>query len=78
MKQYSMQYTSDKINRFSNIDPHDHFWGYASTIKGAKQYISRCKKAEAQYNPRNFRIYDHYADVDPETNYVPCVYQQEV
>lgn len=73
MKQYSMQYESDQICCGS----HNHEWAMASSIKTAKQYISRCKKEMAQYNPRNFRIYDHWADVDPETNYVPCVYQED-
>lgn len=72
MKQYSMQYESDELVCGS----YNHIYGYASTIKTCKQYISRCKKTEAQYKPRNFRIYDHWADVDPETDYVPCVYQQ--
>ena len=49
----------------------------ASSIKTAKMYINRCRKQKAQYNPRNFRIYDHWADVDPITNYVPCVYQED-
>lgn len=73
MKRYSMRYESDEVYFGTN----DHEWGMASTIKTAKQYISRCKKLKAQYNPRNFRIYDHYADVDPKTNYVPCVYKEE-
>lgn len=73
MKRYSMQYTSDEIVCRSN----NHEYGMASTIKTCKQYISRCKKNKAQFNPRNFRIYDHYADVDPVTNYVPCVYQED-
>jgi len=73
MKRYSMQYNSDEIVCRSN----NHLYGYASTIKTAKQYISRCRKAEADHNPRNFRIYDHEADVDPETDYVPCVYQED-
>jgi hypothetical protein len=79
MKRYSLQYTSDEYNRFSNRDPYDHFYGYASTIAGAKKYISRIKKSYLhRENPRNFRIYDHEADIDPSTGYVPCVYQQEV
>ena len=72
MKQYSMQYESDQICFGTN----NHTWGMASSIKTAKQYIKRCKKIEADRNPRNFRIYDHWADVDPATNYVPCVYQE--
>ena len=77
MKQYSMQYESDQRNPFSNIGEYEHFYGYASTIKTAKQYIRKCRKEEAQYNPRNFRIYDHWADVDPATDYVPYVYQED-
>lgn len=77
MKRYSMIYESDKINPFSNIGAHNHIYGDASTIKTAKQYINRCKKNEAKYNPRNFRIYDTYADVDPVTNYVPCIYRED-
>lgn len=73
MKRYSMEYESDQVICKSN----NHIYGNASTIKGCKQYISRCKKEYAAHNPRNFRIYDRYADVDPITNYVPCVYQQD-
>lgn len=73
MKRYSMQYESDQIVCRSN----DHIWGNASSIKTCKQYINRARKVMAEYNPRNFRIYDHYADVDPETDYVPCVYQED-
>lgn len=73
MKQYSMQYESDQICFGSN----NHKWAMASSIKTAKMYINRCRKQKAQYNPRNFRIYDHWADVDPITNYVPCVYQED-
>ena len=78
MKQYSLQYTSDEYNRFSNTDPYNHFYGYASTIKGAKAYISRIKNSYLKReNPRNFRIYDHWADVNPNTNYVQCVYHED-
>ena len=80
MKRYSMEYESDKINNFATNENfrYSHFYGYASTIKGAKQYIKRCKESYLKReNPRNFRIYDHWADVDPETNYVPCVYQED-
>ena len=71
--QYFMRYESDKITCGKN----DHFYGHASTIKTAKQYIRKCRKELAQDNPRNFRIYDSFAEVDPETNHVPCVYQED-
>lgn len=73
MKQYSMQYESDQVCFGTN----NHEWAMASTIKTAKQYISRCRKAEAEKHPRNFRIYDHWADVDPVTGYVPVVYHED-
>lgn len=68
-----MQYESDRIVCKSN----EHIFGFASSLKTAKGYISKCKKSESEYNPRNFKIFDHYADVDPDTNYVPCVYQED-
>lgn len=73
MKRFSMWYESDELVCGS----YDHQFGMASTIKTAKQYISKCKKSLAQHNPRNFRIYDHYADVDQETDHVPCIYQED-
>ncbi len=72
MKRYSMHYESDEIVCRST----DHLGGYASTIRTAKQYIAKVRKNEAEHNPRNFRIYDHWADVDPITDYVPCVYHE--
>lgn len=72
MKQYSMRYESDELCCGS----YDHEYAAASTVRTAKGYISHCRKKQAQYHPRNFRIYDHWADVDPETGYVPCVYRE--
>ena len=77
MKRCSLHYESDEHNPFSNIGEYEHIYGNASTIKTAKQYISRVRKTEARHNPRNFRIYDHFADVDPSTDYVPCVYHED-
>ena len=73
MKQYSMQYESDRVTCGS----HNHMWASASSIKTAKQYISKCRQEKALDNPRNFRIFDHYADVDPETGFVPCIYRED-
>lgn len=72
-KQYFMEYESDKIVNRSNI----HTYGRGNTIKTCKQYISRVRQNEAQYNPRNFRIYDSFADIDPETDFVPVVYSED-
>ena len=73
MKRYYMCYDSDQIVCGSN----EHVYGFASSLKTAKQYINRCCKEKAEYNPHNFRIYDTYSDLDPKTGYVPCVYQIE-
>ena len=73
MKRYFVSHKSDKVVCRSN----EHTYGFASTLKTAKNYISRIRKQEAEYHPRNFRIYDSYADVNPETNHVPCVYSEE-
>lgn len=71
-KRYSMHYESDEFVCGSN----EHVWANANTIKTAKAYIARCRQEEAN-NPRNFRIYDHFADVDESTGYAPCVYQED-
>jgi hypothetical protein len=72
MKRYFMEYESDQAICGDN----QHVYGYTSSLKSAKGYISRARKTEAEYNPRNFRIYDSWADVDPETNHVPCIYAE--
>lgn len=72
-KRYTMRYESDQ----RVCQSYDHVYGNASSIKTCKQYINRCRKIEAQYNPRNFRIYDSWGEVDPATDYVPCVYQED-
>lgn len=73
MKRYSMQYESDVVVCGNN----NHYFGNASTLNVAKGYISKCRKYCSDEHPRNFRIYDHFADVDEETGYVSCVYQED-
>lgn len=53
----------------------DHFGGNAGSLKSAKTLISHIKDDYIEYNPRNFRVFDSFADVDPQTNHVPCVYR---
>lgn len=72
MKRYCMEYESNRIICQSN----QHVFGFASSIKTAKGYISRCRREYAKDNPRNFRIYDTQAEV-PENEHVPCVYSEE-
>lgn len=83
MKRYSMSYTSDRQMGWEEDDngnfvpSFDHHYGYASSVNVCRQYISRCRKLEAEHNPRNFRIYDHWADIDGSTGFVPCVYRED-
>ncbi len=71
MKRYFMEYDSDMIRGGSK----SHVYGFASTIKTAKGYISRCKKNYAKDNPHNFRIYDTQGET-PEGEHVPCIYSE--
>lgn len=79
MKRYYLEYDSDKINysQYREDFRYSHFYGYASTIKRARGYIREVKERYADQNPRNFRVYDGYGDIDPETNFVYCVYHEE-
>lgn len=72
MKRYFMIYESDRVICGSK----DHTYGSAKQLKTAKAYISRCREKCAMDNPRNFRIYDILSDIDPETGFVRCVYQE--
>ena len=83
-KQYFIEYESDKFDWLAydrekgERGSYTHYYGsHASTIKTAKSYIRKIRRELAEENPRNFRIYDSWADVDPVTNYVPCVYQED-
>lgn len=70
MKRYFMEYESDR----KVCGSYSHVYGFASTLKTAKSYIGRCRKREAEDNPRNFRVYDTQGDCAPN-EHVPCVYQ---
>lgn len=72
MKRYFMEYDSDK----KVCGSYSHIFGFTNSIETAKGYIRRCRKGYAGSNPRNFRIYDTWADV-PEGEHVPCVYQED-
>lgn len=71
MKRYFMEYVSDR----KVCGSYSHIFAFASSFKTAKGYISRCRKLNAKDNPRNFCIYDTWADA-PEGQHVPCVYQE--
>lgn len=72
MKRYFMEYESDRVICGAT----SHVYGFASSIKTAKSYIGKCRKQEAEHNPRNFRIYDTQGDA-PENEHVPCVYHED-
>lgn len=71
-KRFLGQYESDEIVCGSHI----HSLGRGSTMKTMKGYINWYRKHKAQFNPRNFCVYDTYADGDPN-EHVPCVYQED-
>ena len=73
-KRYYIRFESDQVVCGSN----DHMLCNASTLRSAKDAIRSARKKDfiAVYNPRNFRVYDTWADV-PEDQHVPCVYQED-
>lgn len=72
MKRYFMEYESDR----KVCGDYTHVYGFASTLKTAKSYIYECRKNQAHYNPRNFRIYDALGECEPNED-VHCVYQED-
>lgn len=73
-KQFFIMFESDRIVCGSN----DHMLCHASTLKSAKSAIRSARRKDyiAEYNPRNFRVYDSWADA-PADQHVPCVYQED-
>ena len=71
-KQYFVEYESDK----RICGSYNHTAGNASTINSAKSIIRNIRKTMAEYNPRNFRVYDSDGEIDEATNFVPCVYME--
>ena len=51
--------------------------GNAGTTDSAKRIIGNIRKNCAYANPREFKVFDSFAEVNPETNFVPCVYSIE-
>lgn len=71
MKQYSVYYESDQMI----CNSYDHFYGYTTSMRTAKAYISQIKKNYSDHNPRNFRIYDQYAEVEDDEP-ILCIYRE--
>lgn len=51
--------------------------GNVSTIRAAKSVISRFRRENQHTHPQDFCVYDCWAEVDPATNFVPCVYHED-
>ena len=82
-KQFFVQYESDKFNRgMYNKETGEygcftHTGGNASSIKNAKTVIRKIRCDFAGENPRNFKVYDIWADTDTKTGFAPCVYSED-
>ncbi len=82
-KQFFVEYESDKFNHgmynkeTGEYGCYIHFGGNASSIRNAKAVIRQIRYGFASENPRNFKIYDSWADVNTETHFVPCVYSED-
>ena len=82
-KQFFVLYESDRFDRkMWNRETGEygcnlHEAGNASTLRSAKAIIGNIRRNHADENPRNFSVYDCWAEVDPATNFVPCVYAED-
>lgn len=73
-KRYSLEYISDERAACSGTynhltqqyDKHLHSGYNGNSMKTMKNYISKIKKLKAEYNPREFRIYDLEAPDEPD------------
>lgn len=78
-KRYFLEYRSDKRcpgTWNADINDYDHYLhdgGRGNTMRTMKCYINRIRKDLAEYNPRDFRIYD----VDTDDDVAPCVYSED-
>lgn len=71
-KQYFVMYTSDQ----KICGEYEHVAGNAGTLRSAKSVIKKVRESDKDNNPRNFKVFDSWADLDEKTNFVPCVYQE--
>ena len=69
MKRYFLEYTSNEraacSGTFNHLtqqyDKYLHGGYRGNSMKTMKSYISKIRKEKAEYNPRDFRIYDYDA-----------------
>ena len=67
--QYYIEYVSDRMV----CGEYRHCAGRCSSLKSARSIISKTRSEAAAEHPRDFKVFDTYADIDPATNHVPCV-----
>ena len=76
-KRYFLEYESDKVICGSN----KHYDYRANSIKTLKSAIKKVRKEEAEYNPRNFVIYDSDGELEYNEQkgheHVPAVYEEK-
>lgn len=77
-KQFSVEFISDRPG-IKTAHGMDALGGSFSTIAGARRSIAKIRKEYAPYNPREFAVFDSWADPipNPVMNgevFVPCVY----
>ncbi len=71
MKRYYLEYDNDR----KVCGSQSHIWGYASSVKTAKNYITKCRELDAENHPRNFRVYDTQGETE-DGQYAMCVYSE--
>ena len=74
VKRFSLEYISDDreacSGTFNHItqqyDKYLHGGLYGNSMKTMKNYISKIRCEKAEYNPREFRVYDLEAPDEPD------------
>lgn len=74
MKRFFLEYISDEghgtggcYNHLTGeYDAKLHDGYRANSMRTMKSYISKIKREKAEYNPRDFRIYDYEAPHEPD------------
>lgn len=74
MKRYFLEYTSDErevcsgtYNHLTGVyDKFLHSGFRGNSMKIMKAYIRQIRRNKAEYNPRDFRVYDYQAPDEPD------------
>lgn len=75
-KRYFLEYESNRLS----CGCYTHDGGRANAVKTLKSSIKKIRKDEAEYNPRNFVIYDTDGELEYNEQkgykFIPAVYQE--